>query len=130
MQVRSEAHRHADLLHLFHLQRGPTHTDGQVIDPALSLVSHHRGGVREEGGGRAGGDILRAERCRAFLKEKNRLPQIGRLITDFQTRFDREDVAVSVLPNICPDLPLDRFKSQADVCKLLLSRKQLGVCGE
>lgn len=50
MQVRSEAHRHTDLLHLFHLQRGPTHTDGQVIDPALSLVSHHRGGVRKEGG--------------------------------------------------------------------------------
>lgn len=28
----------------------PTHTDGQVIDPALSLVSHHRVGVRKEGG--------------------------------------------------------------------------------
>lgn len=69
MQVRSEAHRHTDLLHLFHLQRGPTHTDGQVIDPAPSLVSHHRGGVRKEGG-EAGGDILCAERCRAFLKEK------------------------------------------------------------
>lgn len=36
----------------------------------------------------------------------------------------------SILLNICPDPPLDRFKSQADVCKLLLSRKQLPVCGE
>lgn len=80
--------------------------------------------------GQAAGDARGAERRRAFLEEKKQKPKrlaqkSERLITDFQTRFEGENVAVSVLLNICPDLPLDRFKSQADVCKLLLSGKQL-----